>query len=124
MSKFLRHQKANLLHKLKDIAGVTTPYYYIARGNRSKTEWHLEDLNFASCNLLHYGDPKLWNFIPPDMSSYFENCVAKEIGIPLKKAIHYLRHKSLSIDDCFYQKYGIEPQKMTQNEGEMVIGKL
>ena len=51
-----RHQEANLLHKLNGIAGVTTPYYYLSRGNNSKTNLNVFSFEIIAKKSIYFAE--------------------------------------------------------------------
>ena len=106
----------------KKMGGITDPYLYIG-GLKTTFGWHVEDLNMASINYLHFGKPKFWYCISKKDFKKFEHFVKSLFPFEFLNCSQFLRHKVVIVDPYFVREYLPEIQifKILQKEGEFVI---
>ncbi|KAI9348289.1 JmjC domain, hydroxylase-domain-containing protein [Zopfochytrium polystomum] len=104
----------------QDIPGVNRPYLYFGMW-KATFAWHLEDMDLHSINYVHFGAPKFWYVIPPDLSQKFEILASREFPNSQNTCPAYLRHKTCIMRPSFLARKGVQVLKLVQYPGEFVI---
>ncbi|XP_054162658.1 lysine-specific demethylase 4C-like [Oppia nitens] len=102
------------------IMGVNTAYLYFGMW-KSAFAWHTEDMDLYSINFLHFGAPKSWYSIPPEHGKRVERLANGFFPNSYKQCPAFLRHKMTLISPQVLKKYSIPFNKITQEEGEIMI---
>lgn len=66
--------------------------------------WHVEDLNMASMNYNHYGEPKFWYGIAKSDYKKFESFVKTRFPELFVECNEFMRHKTLMINPYLLKK--------------------
>uniref|UniRef100_A0A1B6CJQ5 [histone H3]-trimethyl-L-lysine(9) demethylase n=1 Tax=Clastoptera arizonana TaxID=38151 RepID=A0A1B6CJQ5_9HEMI len=102
------------------IDGVNTAYLYFGMW-KTTFAWHTEDMDLYSINYLHFGAPKTWYGIPPEHGRRLERLANGFFPSNSKNCPSFLRHKMTVISPHVLRKYSIPYNKITQEEGEIMI---
>ncbi|KAF0306787.1 putative lysine-specific demethylase 4B [Amphibalanus amphitrite] len=102
------------------IAGVNTAYLYFGMW-KTTFAWHTEDMDLYSINYLHYGAPKSWYAIPPEHGRRLERLAVNFFPSEAKQCQAFLRHKMFLLSPQILKKYSIPFNRITQEEGEIMI---
>lgn len=102
------------------IEGVNTAYLYFGMW-KTTFAWHTEDMDLYSINYLHFGHPKTWYCIPPEHGRRLERLATGFFPGNVKTCPAFLRHKMTIISPHVLRQYSIPFNKITQQEGEIMI---
>lgn len=102
------------------IEGVNTAYLYFGMW-KTTFAWHTEDMDLYSINFLHFGAPKTWYSIPPEHGRRLERLANGFFPSSYKTCQAFLRHKMTLISPQILRQYSIPYNKITQEEGEIMI---
>lgn len=102
------------------IEGVNTAYLYFGMW-KTTFAWHTEDMDLYSINYLHFGAPKTWYCIPPEHGRRLERLATGFFPGNSKSCPAFLRHKMTIISPHVLKQYSIPFNKITQEEGEIMI---
>ncbi|XP_022906422.2 uncharacterized protein [Onthophagus taurus] len=102
------------------IEGVNTAYLYFGMW-KTTFAWHTEDMDLYSINYLHFGAPKTWYSIPPEHGRRLERLANGFFPSSYKTCQAFLRHKMTLISPQILRQYSIPYNKITQEEGEIMI---
>ncbi|GJQ78089.1 hypothetical protein Trydic_g2430 [Trypoxylus dichotomus] len=102
------------------IEGVNTAYLYFGMW-KTTFAWHTEDMDLYSINYLHFGAPKTWYSIPPEHGRRLERLANGFFPGSYKTCQAFLRHKMTLISPQILKQYSIPYNKITQEEGEIMI---
>ncbi|KAL0277556.1 UNVERIFIED_CONTAM: hypothetical protein PYX00_004798 [Menopon gallinae] len=102
------------------IEGVNTAYLYFGMW-KTTFAWHTEDMDLYSINYLHFGAPKTWYAIPPEHGRRLERLANGFFPPNAKSCPAFLRHKTTLISPPILRQYSIPYNKITQEEGEIMI---
>ncbi|XP_014262621.1 lysine-specific demethylase 4B-like isoform X2 [Cimex lectularius] len=102
------------------IEGVNTAYLYFGMW-KTTFAWHTEDMDLYSINYLHFGAPKTWYSIPPEHGKRLERLANGFFPSYSKTCPAFLRHKMTIISPHVLKQYSIPFNKITQEEGEIMI---
>lgn len=102
------------------IEGVNTAYLYFGMW-KTTFAWHTEDMDLYSINYLHFGAPKTWYSIPPEHGRRLERLANGFFPSSYQSCQAFLRHKMTLISPQVLKQYSIPYNKITQEEGEIMI---
>ncbi|XP_012269220.2 lysine-specific demethylase 4C-like isoform X1 [Athalia rosae] len=102
------------------IDGVNTAYLYFGMW-KTTFAWHTEDMDLYSINYLHFGAPKTWYAIPPEHGRRLERLANGFFTSSYQSCQAFLRHKMSLISPQVLKQYSIPYNKITQEEGEIMI---
>ncbi|GAB0099576.1 hypothetical protein DMENIID0001_154600 [Sergentomyia squamirostris] len=102
------------------IDGVNTAYLYFGMW-KTTFAWHTEDMDLYSINYLHFGAPKTWYAVPPEMGTRLEKVANSYFEASHKNCKAYLRHKTTVISPQVLKRHNIPYNKITQEAGEIMI---
>ncbi|XP_046420050.1 lysine-specific demethylase 4C-like isoform X1 [Neodiprion fabricii] len=102
------------------IDGVNTAYLYFGMW-KTTFAWHTEDMDLYSINYLHFGAPKTWYAIPPEHGRRLERLANGFFPSSYQSCQAFLRHKMSLISPQILKQYSIPWDKITQEEGEIMI---
>ncbi|EEB12131.1 jumonji domain containing protein, putative [Pediculus humanus corporis] len=102
------------------IEGVNTAYLYFGMW-KTTFAWHTEDMDLYSINYLHFGAPKTWYSIPPEHGRRLERLATGFFPSNARSCLAFLRHKTTLISPPILKQYSIPYNKITQEEGEIMI---
>eukprot|EP00163_Fabomonas_tropica_P002848 TRINITY_DN1228_c0_g3_i1.p1 TRINITY_DN1228_c0_g3~~TRINITY_DN1228_c0_g3_i1.p1 ORF type:complete len:364 (-),score=77.94 TRINITY_DN1228_c0_g3_i1:403-1494(-) len=104
-----------------DMPGITTSFLYFGTW-RSYFSWHKEDLDLASINYLHFGEPKQWYGLAPADGGLLEDLVSHILPSDFKKCPDFLRHKTVLADpELVTAETGATVVSLVQQPGEYII---
>lgn len=83
--------------------------------------WHTEDMDLYSINYLHFGAPKTWYSVPPQMGRRLEEVANSYFAASYKNCKAYLRHKTTLMSPQVLRKHNIPYNKITQEPGDIMI---
>lgn len=83
--------------------------------------WHTEDMDLYSINYLHFGAPKTWYSVPPEMGKRLEEVANSYFAASYKNCKAFLRHKTTLMSPQVLQKHNIPYNKVTQEAGDIMI---
>lgn len=78
-------------------------------------------MDLYSINYLHFGAPKSWYSVPPEMGHKMEEMANSYFPASYKNCAAYLRHKTTLISPQILNKHRIPYNKITQEAGEIMI---
>jgi hypothetical protein len=110
----------NLLQALPRVVGINEPYLYWGSW-RAMFAWHVEDKDLFSINYLHFGEPKSWYGINPELADFFEGYCQSFFEMENLSCPEFLRHKFCMVDPAELNKHEIVVQRTTQRVGEFVV---
>lgn len=110
----------NLLQALPRVVGINEPYLYWGSW-RAMFAWHVEDKDLFSINFLHFGEPKSWYGINPELADFFEGYCQSFFEMENLSCPEFLRHKFCMVDPVELSKHQIVVQRTTQRVGEFVV---
>lgn len=110
----------NLLQALPRVVGINEPYLYWGSW-RAMFAWHVEDKDLFSINYLHFGEPKSWYGINPELADFFEGYCQSFFDVESRVCGEFLRHKFCMVDPAELSKHQIVVQRTTQRVGEFVV---
>ncbi|XP_059608456.1 probable lysine-specific demethylase 4B isoform X2 [Phlebotomus argentipes] len=102
------------------IDGVNTAYLYFGMW-KTTFAWHTEDMDLYSINYLHFGAPKTWYAVPPELGRRMEKMANTYFEASHNNCKAYLRHKTTLISPQILKKHNIPYNKITQEAGEIMI---
>ena len=102
------------------VRGVTTPMLYIGMW-RALFGWHVEDVDLASVNYLHFGKPKVWYVVPPHEAKRLEAVARATFGAEALKCREFLRHKIVLLSPSVLRDAGVTVLHGVQYSGEFML---
>ncbi|KAJ3157394.1 hypothetical protein HDU86_003285 [Geranomyces michiganensis] len=111
----------NLLKRVKaKLPGVTIPYLYFGMW-KATFAWHVEDMDLYSINYIHFGAPKQWYVVPPDVRDKFERIAGDTFVHEAEKCPEFLRHKTSILSPKYLASKGVNVNRVVQRAGEFMI---
>ncbi|KAJ3169514.1 hypothetical protein HDU88_000704 [Geranomyces variabilis] len=111
----------NLLKRVKaKLPGVTMPYLYFGMW-KATFAWHVEDMDLYSINYIHFGAPKQWYVVPPDVRDKFERVASETFLHEAEKCPEFLRHKTSILSPKYLASRGVNVNRVVQRAGEFMI---
>ncbi|KAJ3135474.1 hypothetical protein HDU90_003876 [Geranomyces variabilis] len=111
----------NLLKRVKaKLPGVTMPYLYFGMW-KATFAWHVEDMDLYSINYIHFGAPKQWYVVPPDVRDKFERVASETFLHEAEKCSEFLRHKTSILSPKYLASRGVNVNRVVQRAGEFMI---
>ncbi|KAJ3177029.1 hypothetical protein HDU87_004745 [Geranomyces variabilis] len=111
----------NLLKRVKaKLPGVTMPYLYFGMW-KATFAWHVEDMDLYSINYIHFGAPKQWYVVPPDVRDKFERVATETFLHEAEKCPEFLRHKTSILSPKYLASRGVNVNRVVQRAGEFMI---
>lgn len=106
-----------------NIPGITTPFVYVAMGQRSCFAMHVEDCRTCSINRCHSGE-KIWFVVLEENAAQLLEIVRKMR--PATKKSHpectvHVKHQSLFFTEQFFEEHRIPMVRVVQRAGETII---
>lgn len=102
------------------IQGTNTAYLDFGMW-RTSVCWHTDGMDLYNINYLHYGAPKAWYSISPELGKRFEQLAASFFPHTFKTSRAFLRHKTTLISPQILEKHLMPYSRCVQEQGEFVI---
>lgn len=116
----IEHLDSLLKEAKETIPGVNLPYIYFGMW-KATFSWHVEDVDLAAVNYLHYGAPKTWYCVPPGEGYKLEQVARKLFPEMATQCFNLLRHKAVMISPEVLRANGVKVFKMVQEERNMMV---